>query len=192
MAQIATEHAETTAAHANPAPLGLSAFALTTFVFSIVNTGLIPASDTSFLGLAFAFGGLAQLLAGIWEFRAGNTLSATTFVSFSAFWFSFGFGILTKTFSGAGASYYFLAWTILTLVFLLSALKTNLALIAFLFFLALTFLALTIGTFAGSDTWHVIGGWLGVVTAIVATYTALSGLLGSVKSAFSLPTFPVN
>jgi len=192
MAQLAAEHTETAATHANPAPLGLSAFALTTFVLSIVNAGIIPASDANFLGLAFAFGGLAQLLAGLWEFRAGNTLGATAFVSYGAFWLSFGIGVVTKTLAGAGANYYLLAWGILTFVFLLGALKTNLALIAVFFFLTLTFLALAIGGFAGSNTWTAIGGWLGIVTAIVAEYTALAGLLSSGKSAFTLPTFPIS
>lgn len=193
MAQISADRTETVAhAQANPAPLGLSAFALTTFVLSVANAGIIPSTDTNFLGLAFAFGGLCQLLAGMWEFRAGNTLGATAFTSYGAFWISFGYGVVTKTIGGAGVSYYLLAWAILTFVFLLGALRTNGALISVFLFLTLTFLALAIGAFAGSSTWGNIGGWLGIITAILAEYTALAGLLSSGKSAFQLPIFPVN
>jgi uncharacterized protein len=192
MAQIAAERTPAATAHANPAPLGLSGFAVTTFLLSIVNAGLIAKTDTNFVGLAIAFGGLAQLLAGMWEFRAGNTLGATAFSSYGAFWLSFAVGVLTKTLGGAGVSYYLLAWGILTFVFLLSALKTNGALIAVFLFLTLTFLALAAGAFMTSDLWTGIGGWLGIITAIVAEYTALAGILSSGKSAFQLPVFPMS
>lgn len=192
MAQIAAENTGAAAStHANPAPLGLSGFAVTTFLLSIVNAGLIVKTDANFLGLAIGFGGLAQLLAGMWEFRAGNTLGATAFSSYGAFWISFAVGILTKTLGGAGVSYYLLAWAILTFVFLLSALKTNGALIAVFLFLTLTFLALAMGEFMASATWTGIGGWLGIITAIIAEYTALAGLLSSGKSSFQLPTWPM-
>jgi succinate-acetate transporter protein len=191
MAQIATENTTTAAAtHANPAPLGLSGFALTTLLLSLVNAGILPATDATFLGLAFAFGGLGQLIAGILEFRANNTLGGTAFVSYGAFWLSFAIGIQTKSI-GTGVSYYLLAWGILTFVFLLAALKTNIALIAVFLFLTLTFLALAIGAFGAGSTWNQIGGWLGIITAILAEYTALAGLLNSGRSAFTLPTFPL-
>src|SRR5690348_11802502 len=75
---------------ANPAPLGLAAFALTTFVLSMFNAGLLGAGGEPIVfGLALAYGGLAQLLAGMWEFRTGNTFGATAFVSYVAFWLSF-------------------------------------------------------------------------------------------------------
>src|SRR5437764_15311955 len=75
---------------ADPAPLGLGAFALTTFVLSMFNAGLVgKGGEPVVLGLAFAYGGLAQLLAGMWEFRTGNTFGAVAFTSFGAFWLSF-------------------------------------------------------------------------------------------------------
>lgn len=191
MAQIAAEQTSTAPAHANPAPLGLSGFAVTTFLLSIVNAGLITSTDTNFIGLAVAFGGLAQLLAGMWEFRAGNTLGATAFSSYGAFWLSVAVGALTKTLGGAGFSYYLLAWGILTLVFLLCALRTNGALIAVFLFLTLTFFALAAGAFMASTMWTGIGGWLGIITAILAEYTALAGILSAGKSAFQLPVFPI-
>ena len=75
---------------ADPAPLGLAAFALTTFVLSFFNAGLVnSAGEPVVLGLALAYGGLAQVLAGMWEFRNGNTFGATAFTSYGAFWLSF-------------------------------------------------------------------------------------------------------
>src|SRR6266699_7256677 len=90
MAQIATERAEAVAV-ANPGPLGLSAFALTTFLLSCTNAQLIPTVSglAIVIGVALFYGGIAQLLAGMWEFRTGNTFGATAFTSYGAFWLSF-------------------------------------------------------------------------------------------------------
>src|SRR5216110_3891156 len=75
---------------ADPGPLGLAAFALTTFVLSMFNADLVGAGgEPVVLGLALAYGGLAQLFAGMWEFRTGNTFGATAFTSYGAFWLSF-------------------------------------------------------------------------------------------------------
>lgn len=197
MAQIAVEQAEAAEAapaHANPAPLGLSGFAVTTFMLSIVNAGLIPVTDATFLSLAVAFGGLAQLLAGMWAFKARNTFAATAFSTYGAFWLSVAVGALTKTATvgSVGFSWYLLIWGILTFVYLIAALKTNGALIATLFVLTLTYLALAIGGFMASKTWIGIGGWIGIITAIVAEYTALADLLAEGTSFFKLPTFPMS
>ena len=73
---------------ADPAPLGLAAFALTTFILSVVNTGMVDAEPVVF-GVALAYGGIAQLLAGMWEFAKGNTFGATAFASYGGFWISF-------------------------------------------------------------------------------------------------------
>jgi succinate-acetate transporter protein len=192
MAQIAVEHADAAAStHANPAPLGLGAFALTTFVLSVANASIIPSSDHSFLGLAF-FGGLALLLAGFWEFRSRNTLNATAFTLYGAFWLSYGYGVITSSFTGAGLGYYFLAWAILSFVFLLGSLRTHGVLIAVFLFFTLTSLTLAIGRFADSSNWQHIGGWLGIITAILAGYAALADILRSEKSALQLPTFPMS
>ena len=102
MAQIATEHSGSAAvATANPAPLGLSAFALTTFVLSSANAGFL-ATGNVVLGLAFFYGGLVQLLAGLQEFKAGNTFGATAFCSYGGFWLAFAV-ILTPPFGVVAA-----------------------------------------------------------------------------------------
>src|SRR3954453_19316785 len=75
---------------ADPGPLGLAAFALTTFVLSMFNADLVgKGGEPVVFGLAFAYGGLAQVLAGMWEFRTGNTFGAVAFTSYGAFWLSF-------------------------------------------------------------------------------------------------------
>jgi succinate-acetate transporter protein len=207
MAQYAAETEKSTYAApaiANPGPLGLSAFALTTFVLSSINAGWFNAGATTVVvGLALFYGGAAQFCAGMWEFKAGNTFGATAFTSYGAFWLSFavifipGFGIASSlTAAGAihqGVGLYLLAWTIITALLLVGSLKTNIALIAVFAFLTLTFLSLTIGELAGSagsPAFHTLGGYLGLITALVAWYSALAGLLSSSKFPFSLPIGP--
>jgi len=190
MAQIAVEHAEAAeSARANPAPLGLCGFALTTFVLSAFNAGLFTHAEVV-IGLALFYGGLGQLLAGMWEFRAGNTFGALAFSSYGAFWLAAGWALQNHQLLNDGFGYFLVGWAIFTFIALLATLRTNLALMSVFFFLTLTFIALALGAFAGSDTWVKIGGWLGIITAALAWYTAAAGLLSSVKGSFTLPTFP--
>ena len=211
MAQYAAERAEAAApAVANPAPLGLSAFALTTFVISASNAGFIfpavGAGGDVVIGLALFYGGLVQLVAGIQEFRQGNTFGATAFCSYAGFWLALGFvllpgtGILASLAAAkavsAGVGTFLLGWTIFTGLMLIATFRINGALVAVFALLFLTFLALTIGWLSGVGTgtfttWVQIGGWLGIVTAIAAWYTALAGVLASVKLA-NLPTLPMS
>jgi len=211
MAQYAAERAEAAApAVANPAPLGLSAFALTTFVLSASNAGFIfPAvftGGTVVVGLALFYGGIVQLVAGIQEFRQGNTFGATAFCSYGGFWLALGFTLLpgsgilaalvsTKTLS-QGVGTFLLGWTIFTGLMLIATFRISGALIAVFALLFLAFLSLTIGWIAGVGTgtfttWVGIGGWLGIVTALAAWYTALAGVLASVKL-MNLPTLPMS
>jgi len=210
MAQYAAERAESAApAVANPAPLGLSAFALTTFVLSCSNAGFIfpavGAGGTVVVGLALFYGGIVQIIAGIQEFRAGNTFGATAFCSYGGFWLALGFillpgtGILASLVAAkslsSGVGVFLLGWTIFTALMLIATFRTSLALIVVFALLFLTFLSLTIGWLGGVGTgtfttWVGIGGWLGIVTALAAWYTALAGVLASVKLA-ALPTLPL-
>lgn len=212
MAQYAAERAQAAApAVANPAPLGLSAFALTTFVLSSSNAGWIfpavGAGGAVVVGLALFYGGLVQLIAGIQEFRQGNTFGATAFCSYGGFWMALGFVLLpptgiaaelvaTKTLN-AGLSAFLLGWTVFTLVMFLGTFRISGALMAVFFFLTLTFAALTVGWLVNNSgssgtTWIQIGGWLGIVTAVLAWYTALSGVLAATKAPFQLPAFPMS
>lgn len=184
---------------ANPAPLGLCAFALTTFVLSSVNAGFISAPNIV-LGLALFYGGIVQILAGMWEFKTGNTFGATAFSSYGAFWMALGavfvpgFGIAAAYTHAAdlhtALAFFLLGWTAFTFLMFIGTLRSTMALIAVFFVLFLTFTALTIGEFGGGATWGQIGGWLGIITAILAWYTALAGLLSSTKAVFTLPVGP--
>ncbi|MBV9852756.1 MAG: acetate uptake transporter [Armatimonadetes bacterium] len=183
------EQAATGAAVANPAPLGLCAFALTTFVLSAANAKLFD-GDAIVLGLAYFYGGLAQLCAGMWEFRTGNTFGATAFSSYGAFWLAFAFTVQFHLVPNDTALGFFrLGWTIFTGLMFVATLRLNLALMTLFFLLFLTFLFLTLGAF-GLGNGQMIGGYLGIATALVAWYTALAGLLSSMPSAFKLPVGP--
>jgi uncharacterized protein len=208
MAQLAAERSEPEVTSvANPAPLGLSAFALTTFVLSIANAGLIggrPGEGAAIaIGLTLFYGGLIQALAGMWEFKTGNVFGATAFSSYGAFWLALGFtllpgsGILLALGKDVATAlgYFLLGWTIFTAGMFIGTLRSNLALIVTFFFLLLTFLSLTIGWLSGGPVagaiWIQIGGWLGILTALLAWYAAMAGISASTKSLYQLPTFPM-
>jgi len=184
----------------NPAPLGLCAFALTTFVLSCHNAGIVTAPNIV-VGLALFYGGIAQLLAGMWEFKACNTFGATAFSSYGAFWLSLGvifipgFGI-PAAYATAGdldnaLAIYLLSWTIFTGIMLIASHRTTGGLVALFFFLFVTFLLLTAGAFGASKTANVAGGAFGIITAFIAWYNALSGLLTPETSHFTLPVVPL-
>jgi uncharacterized protein len=168
------------AAFADPAGLGLTAFAATTFFLSSVNAGWLPDSvEPVVLGLALFYGGIAQLLAGMWEFVKGNSFGAVAFSSYGAFWLSFWYLVAHTDLSKAGANadkgvgMYLVIWTIITAYLTIAALRTNGVVLGVVVLLTLTFLALAIGAFnkdlAGAG-WTEIGGYLGLLTAIVAWY----------------------
>ncbi|HEY3328631.1 MAG TPA: acetate uptake transporter [Capsulimonadaceae bacterium] len=178
----------TTPSIANPAPLGLCGFALTTFVLSAANAKLFTGSEIV-IGLAFFYGGLAQLLAGMWEYKTGNTFGATAFSSYGAFWMSLATAIQFHLIPNKDAiGVFLLGWTIFTGIMLLAALRTSTVLITLFSFLFVTFILLTCGEF-GMGTGQ-IGGYFGLATAAIAWYAALAALLASGKSAFQLPTGP--
>ncbi len=195
MAQIATERSESVPVAkpvANPGPLGLSAFALTTFVLSATNAQLILPAVSGLaivVGLALFYGGIAQILAAMWEFRNGNTFAATAFTSYGAFWMAVGYSIQNKLILSSPAfGYFLLGWTIFTGIMFLGTLRINLALIAVFAFLFLTFLSLTVAELGSVSTLGILGGWLGIITALLAWYTALAGVLGK-TGMFSLPVW---
>lgn len=191
-----------TAGIANPVPLGLSALAFTTAIIGCSYAGWIIPSERTGISLAVAaalfYGGIVQILAGMWEFRKDNTFAATLFSSYGGFLVAFGvifvpgFGILNALNAG-GAMHYalgllFLCWTIFTGVLFLGSLRTNGALMLTMILLFVAFLLLTIGQLAGANNVLLaIGGWFGIATAVVGWYTALGGLLRSVNSPYQLP-----
>jgi len=195
MAQIAAERPEGVAAtpvQANPAALGLVAFALTTFVLSAGNAGWFTGGATIVIGLALFYGGLGQVLAGMWEFRNGNTFAGAAFTSYGGFWLAFAWMVQNKeVVNDTALGFFLIAWGIFTFLWFLGTLRTNLALISVFLFLTLTYFALAIGALGGGTTWSEIGGYLGVITAILAWYTGAAEMLAKTKSPVQLPLFPV-
>jgi uncharacterized protein len=192
---------------ADPGPLGLSGFGLTTFILSAVNAGILSGAGDGkvVIGLAVFYGGIAQLLAGIWEFANGNTFGATAFSSFGAFWLSFaallipGFGVT----AGTGPSHralglYLLGWAIFTGIMMIASLRLNGGLIAVFVLLFLTFLLLALGEFntpasGAKSGLTTLGGWIGILTAIAAWYVAAAGVLASTsKGRINLPLYPMS
>jgi len=182
MAQISVEHADS-ASGAYATPLALSAVALTTFFLGAFKADLF--STTAIIGLVFLFGGLTQLVIGIWDHRAGNATHGAIFATHGSFWLAFGAMLQFGGHAvGNELGYFFLAWTVFAGITSLSTWRAHFTHIAAYLGFFLTFLALTIGTFATSATFNHIGGWLGIVTAVLAAYSALA----SMGSPFALPT----
>ena len=212
MAQAAAKSEQAAAAAApvgvNATPLGLFAFGLTLLVLSFVNAGLIvPAVGAGLdiiVGLAVFYGGLVMLLVGMLEFRAGNNFTGTVFSSYSALWLSFGFIVFPATgilaalakegtlYTGLGL--YLLAWTIFTVLILICVLRTNVVLIAIFVAVTLTLLSLTIAFLQGTggNTFHALGGYLGIVSSVLAWYLALAGILPYVNPGLKLPVGPIS
>jgi succinate-acetate transporter protein len=184
------------ASFADPGPLGLAGFALTTFVLSVYNAGLIGTGEGVVLGVALAYGGIAQLLAGMWEFVKGNTFGALAFSSYGAFWISFWY-LLNHIPTDAkgrdlthGLGLYLLAWGIFTLYMFIASFRTTGAIMAVFAMLTLTFFALAIGNFGSSTDWVKLGGWLGLITAALAWYGSFAGVTNSTFKKVVLPVFP--
>ncbi|GAA2793697.1 acetate uptake transporter [Kribbella solani] len=183
---------------ADPAPLGLAGFAMTTFVLSVFNAHLISNAtlEAVVLPLAAFYGGLGQFMAGMWEFRKGNTFGALAFSSFGAFWLSFaayvkfvlpGLGANAATATGL----FLLAWTIFTAYMTVAAARVSGAVLGVFVFLTLTFLFLTIGALGTAPTMTKVGGWLGLVTAAVAWYASFAGVTNFTWKRTVLPVFPL-
>jgi succinate-acetate transporter protein len=186
---------------ADPGPLGLAAFAGTTFVLSIFNANLVSAKgELVVLGLAFAYGGLAQLLAGMWEFRTGNTFGAVAFTSFGAFWISFFFLIRLTPAAGItanGIAVYLYMWAIFTTYMFVASLRTTGAVALVFFLLAITFFLLAIGNASLSGGTAVtngtikLGGWVGLATAIAAWYASFAAVINSTFGRVVAPVMPL-
>jgi uncharacterized protein len=187
---------------ANPAPLGLAGFAMTTFVLSMINANAVSMADVPVvLGLALAYGGIAQLLAGMWEFRAGNTFGALAFSSFGAFWISYwllvtfnvGSLVAAKAPVGNAVGLYLWAWAIFTAYMTIAALRVNGAVLLVFVLLTITFILLAIGSDTGANAtathW---GGYVGVATAVAAWYASFAGVINSTFGKTVAPLFPLN
>jgi succinate-acetate transporter protein len=177
---------------ADPAPLGLAAFALTTFLLSVVNAHWTRGNSagTAFLGYALAYGGIAQLLAGMWEFRNRNVFGATAFSSYGAFWLGLFVWIrVAPAAVGHDLGWILIAWAIFNTYMLILSAQVNLAVFGVFFFLELTEIALAIGNFTdlGTGLGTQIGGYLGVATALVAWYASAAGVANGLNGRLRIP-----
>ncbi|KAJ1552602.1 hypothetical protein HK405_010703 [Cladochytrium tenue] len=185
---------------ADPGPLGLAAFALTTFVLSLINTqSRGVATPNIVVGLALFYGGAVQLLAGMWEFANGNTFGATAFSSYGGFWLSYAAILLPGTGVVAAytdadeletvLAYYLLAWAIFTFILWLATLRSSAVMTGLFFLLTITFLLLSGSKFMDNLDAQKAGGWVGIIVALMAWYLAAAGLINPETSivTFALP-----
>jgi hypothetical protein len=182
---------------ADPAPLGLAAFALTTFLLSAFNAGWMKnATGAAFLGFAFAYGGAAQFAAGMWEFKNKNVFGSTAFTTYGGFWIGIGLWFLLVAPKATGLegardlAWILLAFAIFNTYMLIISTQVNVA--VFLVFLTLeaTEILLFIGNFTtktGSGGLIKVGGIVGVITAIVAWYTSAAGVMNGHKGRVVVP-----
>jgi uncharacterized protein len=182
-----------TAPAADPAPLGLAAFALTTFLLSAANAGWMgSATGDAWLGYAFAYGGLCQLLAGMWEFRNRNVFGATAFSTYGGFWIGLGlWALLVAPTAGAKAgkdvAWILLAFAIFNTYMLLWSSMVNTAVFVVFLTLEATEIILFIGNFAANTNIVKFGGYVGILTAICAWYTSAAGVGNGVSGRTILP-----
>ncbi len=183
---------------ADPTALGIGAFALTTFVLSVINAHIVPVTvEPTVFGLALAYGGLAQLCAGMWEFAKGNTFGATAFSSYGAFWISFWWLTGHTDLSGAGADaakgvgLYLLAWGIFTLYMAVAASRVNVAVLTVFVLLTITYFLLACGEFTGSSGLGKAGGYAGILTAIAAWYVSFAVVTAFTFKKQVLPVGPL-
>ena len=188
------------AAIANPAALGLAGFALTTFLLSVHNAmGVTREPLLVFWGFAIFYGGLAQFCAGMWEFKTGNTFGATAFSTYGAFWMGVAatvflvlFGKLALTDVTSTLAWILTAFAIFnTYMLLISARTQNTAVFLVFLTLEITEILLAWGNFNGNAAGSglvSIGGWMGIITAIVAWYTSAAVVANAGRPR---PMFPV-
>ena len=180
----------------NPGPLGLAAFALTTFLLSCWNTGLLSKSTANIvLPVALWYGGIAQVLAGMWEFATNNTFGAVAFTSYGGFWLSFATmeqfwtptGNASERDIHLAVGMFLLAWTIFTFYMTIGSFRMSVSLAIVFVPLEITFVLLTIGAYSGNRTVTAVGGWFGILTAAAAWYASSAILINNTYGVHLLP-----
>lgn len=181
----------------NPAPLGLMGFGMTTVLLNIHNAGFFPIG-AMILAMGIFYGGMAQIIAGILEFRKGNTFGTTAFTSYGLFWLTLVFIIIANHFqwfvtSPAFMGWYLFFWGLFTFCMMFATLKKNVAL--FFVFLSLTILfwLLAIGNWtsgATAELFHKIAGWEGIVCGLSAIYLAMAEVINENLGRTVLPVCP--
>lgn len=178
---------------ANPGPLGLAGFGLTTIILSLINAGLIPREALPVVvPLAFAYGGVAQLIAGVLEFRTGNTFGMVAFTSYGLFWWWFAFlqwsigaGIL-KPPAAVGVAVTLIVWGVFTLLMWIVTFRASKAVWAIFLLLWITFFLLGIGDL-GHPGIGLIGGYFGLATGALALLTAFAEVMNATAGRIVVP-----
>jgi len=180
---------------ANPAPLGLMGFGFATLLLNIHNAGYYDL-NSMILAMGIFYGGLAQVIAGLIDFRKGNEFGATAFCSYGLFWFSLvavivfpGWG-LGKEPAARAMGWYLLSWGLFTAIMFVGSLLTARALQAVFAALAVLFVLLAGHEWSGNDTIGKIAGWEGIVTGLLAVYTATAQIWNDVYARTVLPLGP--
>ena len=178
---------------ANPAPLGLTGFALTTWLLSMINAGWFSADSVPLvLAMAFAYGGTAQFCAGLLEFPRGNTFGFVAFCSYGAFWWTFALFVeffaskVPATFVG----WYLLCWGVFTFYMWLGTFRANRAVQLIFLALWITFALLAIGDLFAIPVAHTVGGYAGLVTALLSLYLAAAEVINETRGEVVLPIGP--
>jgi succinate-acetate transporter protein len=183
---------------ADPAPLGLGAFAMTTVVLSVVNGDLIPTKLAMVvLPLALFYGGLAQLLAGMWEFVRNNTFGALAFSSYGAFWLAYaGYArfiepTLPKSTAYQATGLFLAVWGFFTLYMIMASLRTTAAVAGVFITLFATYGILASGALMQNTQILKIGGYVGILTGAIAWYASFAGVTNATWKRTILPTGPL-
>ena len=186
---------------ADPVPLGIAGFAMTTFALSCVNAGFFggTASTPMVLGLAIFYGGLVQLLAGMWAFRKGETFVAVAFSSYGGgFWLSYFFldyfiaPHLAPSVAGDAIGLYLLCWLIFTFYMTIAALRTNAAVLGVFVTLTATYLLLVLAELGvATSSLLPIAGYVGITCGVVAWYVAFAHVVNAAFSRDLVPTWPL-
>ncbi|NIN67683.1 MAG: hypothetical protein GTO63_23865 [Anaerolineae bacterium] len=182
---------------ANPGPLGLLAFGMTTVLLNLHNAGLYPL-DSMIVAMGFAYGGLAQVIVGILEFRKGNTFGTVAFTSYGLFWWSLVVLLLLPASSlcvsgptAKSLAAYFFVWGLFTLVMFFGTLKTNRILHTVFMSLAILFFLLTARELTASTLLATLTGLEGVICGLSAVYLGLAEVLNEAKAKTVLPIWEV-
>jgi len=180
---------------ANPAPLGLMAFGTTTLLLNLANAGTIPL-DSVVLAMGLLYGGAAQVVGGIFEFRKGNTFGMTAFISYGFFWISLVFilspaQLLGASSTGASLSAYMFVWGLFSLFMFLGTLRLNGSLMFVFGTLVILFFLLSAGFGWNNHDLLKFAGYEGVLCGLSAMYASAATILNEVYGRVVLPVFPV-
>ena len=186
-------------ATANPGPLGLMAFGLTTVLLNVHNAGLIPLSGI-ILAMGVFYGGLAQVIAGIMEWKKNSTFGMTAFLSYGFFWLTFvgifafpkwiGSSALDLGATSTALGYYLLAWGLFTVLMFVGTLRINRSLQTVFLSLTILFVLLALGEWTGNATITKIAGWEGIFVGLSAVYGSIAQVWNELYGRVILPLGP--